>query len=105
MPYCIPPEGKGFKKGQSGNPGGKSKERVAAERRNAEKAIELRWKLLAAMDGMDVDAIMSSMTGAEILKLLKDAEDRGLGAPKQAVEATGADGGALVIRWQSGDDA
>lgn len=82
-----------FKKGKSGNPGGKSKERVALERRNAQKAMELREKLLNAMarkidefeasdEVADKDKILAFIE-ASVLKLIKDSEDRGLGAPVQ----------------------
>ncbi len=82
-----------FKKGKSGNPGGKSKEQKRVEMRNAERAMLLRGKYLAALERR-LDKAMElgedeAMTAAIAqidqanLKLIKDAEDRGLGAPVQ----------------------
>jgi hypothetical protein len=76
-----------FKKGESGNPGGKTAEQVAIERRNAEAAMRIREKLLAAAERKlaalgDDDAALELIEAA-MLKLIKDAEDRGLGAPIQ----------------------
>ena len=77
-----------FKKGVSGNPGGKTSEQKTQELRNAEAAVALRGKMLEALG-----SVMADMTPEEILerlepnalKLLKDAEDRGLGAPVQPI--------------------
>jgi hypothetical protein len=75
-----------FPKGKSGNPGGKTAEQVAIERRNAETAMRIRERLLKAaenkLDGLSDDGALE-MVEAAMLKLLKDAEDRGLGAPVQ----------------------
>lgn len=75
-----------FKKGETGNPGGKTKEQVAIERRNAEAAMRVRERLLRAAEAklakLDDDAALEFIEAA-MLKLLKDAEDRGLGAPVQ----------------------
>ena len=76
-----------FPKGKSGNPGGKTAEQVAIERRNAETAMRIREKLLAAAERKlaalgDDDAALELIEAA-MLKLIKDAEDRGLGAPVQ----------------------
>jgi hypothetical protein len=79
---------KPFRKGKSGNPGGKSKEQVAIERRNAEAAMRIREKLLAAAEAklatLDSDTALEFIETA-MLKLIKDAEDRGLGSPTQSV--------------------
>lgn len=78
-----------FKKGETGNPGGKTAEQVAIERRNAEAAMRIREKLLAAAERklatLCEDDAALELVEAAMLKLLKDAEDRGLGAPKQSV--------------------
>jgi len=80
---------KNFKKGQSGNPGGKTKETVSIERSNAEKALKLRAMgldaLLNSLDGADDGKALEALLSPYALKMLKDAEDRGLGAPVQAV--------------------
>lgn len=80
-----------FKKGQSGNPGGKSKEQVAIERRNADAAMRIRQRLLAATEaklkGLTDDQALEFIENA-MLKMLKDAEDRGLGAPVQDIKSS-----------------
>lgn len=76
-----------FKPGQSGNPGGKSKETVAIERRNAEMAMQIRERVLRAslakLNELSTDEVIEQYVEAAMLKLLKDAEDRGLGNPVQ----------------------
>ena len=84
--FKKPPKHTQFKKGQSGNPGGKTSTQVAIERRNAEAAMRIRERLLSAAEnklaGLSDDGAIE-MIEAAMLKLLKDAEDRGLGAPAQ----------------------
>ena len=82
-----------FRPGQSGNPGGKTSEQRRLEIANAEAATRIRSKMLALFDRDDITPELSS----ELLKLLKDSEDRGLGAPKQPLEHGGLDGGPLPI--------
>ncbi len=96
-----------FKKGQSGNPGGKSTEQMKLERQNACMALEIRNAML-----QDIQSEIEKASEAdpktegsgyrefptiqhlkpEILKLLKDAEDRGLGTPVQSVHMESPDG-------------
>jgi hypothetical protein len=82
-----------FQKGKSGNPGGKTKEQVSIERRNADTAMRIRERLLSATEAklavMTDDAALDLIEAA-MLKLIKDAEDRGLGAPTQ--DHTSSDG-------------
>lgn len=66
-----------FKKGQSGNPGGLSSEAHKLIRENAERATRLRARLLEQLESGSLEL------SSELLKALKDAEDRGYGAPKQ----------------------
>lgn len=86
-----------FKKGSCPNPGGKSKEQVAIERRNAQKAMEIRGKILEVMaekideflgaeEASGKDKVLLFLE-ASALKMLKDAEDRGLGSPIQDVRS------------------
>lgn len=95
---------KPFKPGQSGNPGGKTSEHRAAEVKAAELAAKVQLELVQALanvlgqaegDDEKINAIKS-----DILKLLKDAQDRGFGAPTQPQEITSPDGsaGPAVIR-------
>jgi hypothetical protein len=103
-----------WQQGQSGNPGGKTSEQRQREIRNAEMATRLHEHMLerevalidepvdlrnpeivAALKGIVTDkqleAIVSHMEMTltnERLKLIKDAQDRGLGSPKEYVEMT-----------------
>ena len=100
-----------FKKGETGNPGGKTAEQVAIERRNAEAAMRIREKLLAAAERRlevlgDGEAALE-LIEAGMLKLIKDAEDRGLGAPVQ--DHRSGDGSMtprdFVVRLMGNDDS
>lgn len=106
----IDPEGKGqnvanpnpspatrFKKGQSGNPGGKTEGQRAAEIEAARISAELRLQALSSLQeamgagsisGANLELILNPAT----LKLFKDSEDRAHGTPKQAVDHTSSDG-------------
>jgi hypothetical protein len=108
--------------GQSGNPGGKSAEQKRREMRNAEMATKLQEFLLereiaAITDPADTEAsklvretlgevlspaqlqtVLSTLTVAlnsDRLKLIKDAQDRGLGAPTNKTALTDPDGNAM----------
>ena len=79
-----------FAPGQSGNPVGKTSAQRKLEVENAERATRIRNKMLLALES-DLDGsfatgipAMASVTG-DMLRLIKDAEDRGLGAPKQTI--------------------
>ncbi len=80
---------KPFVAGQSGNPGGKSTEQATLERRNAEAALRIRARALSAVEAKlnecSTEEAIEMLVEAAMLKLLKDSEDRGLGAPVQAV--------------------
>lgn len=84
-----------WKKGQSGNPGGKTSAHRKAEVRAAEAAALVQADLVEALarvlseagDEQKVNNIRS-----DVLKLLKDAQDRGFGAPVQHVDQTSSDG-------------
>lgn len=84
--YKQPPKETQFKKGQSGNPGGVSSETARLIRDNAEAAARIRARLLkateASLNERSTDEAMELIEAA-MLKMLKDAEDRGLGAPVQ----------------------
>lgn len=92
-----------WKKGQSGNPGGKTSEQKRLEQANAERASRIRERLLVALDEATQDQALKSLS-SEVLKLLKDSEDRGLGAPKQEVEqkTTITEIEVQVVEHQSG---
>lgn len=83
-----PPKHSRFQPGQSGNPKGKTAETKRLELENAEAAMRIRARLLRATEAklneLSTDEAMGLIEAA-MLKLLKDSEDRGLGAPVQAV--------------------
>jgi hypothetical protein len=85
-----------FRKGMSGNPGGKSKAQRANELKASEISAKMRLKTLASMQAIfldkelgpeDLELLLS--TGA--LKLFKDSEDRAHGTPQQSVNHTSDD--------------
>lgn len=82
-----PPVHSRFKKGCVGNPGGKTSEQKKIELRNAEAAMRIRERVLSAIEAKlvecDMDAAIALILDPSALKMLKDAEDRGLGAPVQ----------------------
>jgi len=90
-PYEVgkgkPPKHTQFKPGEVHNPGGKSSLQATLERRNAEAAMRIRALALHAVEAKLVecstDEAVALLVDAAMLKLLKDSEDRGLGAPVQ----------------------
>jgi hypothetical protein len=90
-----------FKPGQSGNPGGKSAEHVAAERKAAEISALMRLQLLSTMQEKVAKALelpeaslkdILELVNGDVLRLFKDSEDRAHGTPRQAVDHTSSDG-------------
>lgn len=107
-PYEVgkgkPPRNRRF--GQpEGNPNGKTSEQKRLEMQNAEAAMRIRARLLSATEAklneLSTDQAMFLIEAA-MLKLLKDSEDRGLGAPVQPM--TGQNGGPITFKWQNADD-
>lgn len=96
MPYGKPPVHSQFKKGQVANPGGKTSEQRKAEIRNAELATKIRTRMLEAVQAALQEDISTANAlariEANILKLIKDSEDRGLGQPKAAIDVSNDDG-------------
>lgn len=90
--YGVPPKETQFQPGQSGNPGGKSSEQRRLEIENAERATRLHNRMLAALENELAEAEEAGdhaaikMINMNILRLLKDAQDRGLGQPEQLVD-------------------
>lgn len=95
---------------QPGNPGGgKTAEQKRLEYEAAEMAAKARHKLLSVIteklnslpDGAALaDADIKELLNSDTLRLFKDSEDRAFGTPKASVEATGAEGGPLIIQWR-----
>ena len=86
-----PPKGKPFEPGQSGNPGGKTSAQRKQEIANAERATRIRGKFLEALENLisatdgDQTVIEERLT-SEALRLIKEAEDRGLGTAVQSIK-------------------
>lgn len=90
--FKKPPREHQFKPGECPNPSGKTKAQRKLEVVNAELAARLKNKLLSVLDGKDAADLLADMTGADVLRLIKDAEDRAHGTPRQAIEHTSPDG-------------
>ena len=76
--------------GQPGaNPQGKTSEQKRLEMLNAEAAMRIRARALHAVEAKlnecSAEQAIEMLVEAAMLKLLKDSEDRGLGAPVQAI--------------------
>ena len=86
-----------FKPGNSY--GGKTSEQRKLEYEAAEMAARIRHKMLSDItEKLEAGkANVDDLVRADVLRLLKDSEDRAHGTPKASVEATGPDGGALQI--------
>lgn len=92
-----PPKEHQFKPGISPNPGGKTSEQRKLEIANAEAATRIRARMLSALEGMmnehpEKESIVSDLIKSDFLRLVKEAEDRGLGTPKQSVDLSSQDG-------------
>ena len=94
--YKKPPKNRQF--GQpGGNPQGATSEQRKMEIANAERATRIQARLLEALEGVMLeDPTKEKITGEfirnEVLKLIKDAQDRGLGTPTSSVDHTSSDG-------------
>jgi len=86
-----------FKKGQSGNPSGKSSEQVAREKRSSEIASKLTHLGLSyvqeKLESGEID-VMDILNG-DMLRFIKEAQDRAYGTPKATTEMSGPEGGAI----------
>lgn len=89
-----------IKPGQVFNPGGKTSEHRKAEIRAAELAAKVRLDLVEALAktlndaGKDTDKLEAIR--ADVLRLLKDSEDRAFGTASQHVDQTSSDGSARL---------
>lgn len=85
-----------WKPGQSGNPGGKTSEHRKAEVKAAEIAAKARLDLVEAfarlVQGQASDGDKVALMNSDALRLLKESEDRGYGAPKSSVDLSSEDG-------------
>lgn len=76
----------------NGNPVGKTSKQRKAEIKNAEKATIVRGRLLDALILATESGASLEHIEAGVLKLIKDAEDRGLGTPVQSVNVESPNG-------------
>jgi len=91
-PYEVgrgkPPVHTRFQRGDVGNPKGKTSEQKRQELASAEAAMRIRARILQAAEArlveLSTEEIVAEYVEPAMLKLLKDSEDRGLGAPVQA---------------------
>lgn len=79
--------------------GGKTAEQKRLEYEAAEMAARIRHKMLSDItERLEADQVaVDDLVRSDVLRLLKDSEDRAHGTPKASVEATGPDGGALQV--------
>lgn len=99
-----PPKHAQFKPGVSPNPGGKTSEQKKAEMKAAELAKQLEARLLSALVAQSDAELVQGLTGGDITRLIKTAMDREYGTPTQKVEASGANGGPMIIQWKNADN-
>ena len=94
-PYEVgrgkPPVHTRFQRGDVGNPKGKTSEQKRQELASAEAAMRIRARILQAAEArlveLSTEEIVAEYVEPAMLKLLKDSEDRGLGAPVQDVRS------------------
>jgi len=80
-----------------GNPVGKTSEQRKMEIANAERATRIRGRFLEALEGLmlehpEKETLIEERLTSEVLRLIKESEDRGLGTAKQSVDLSSADG-------------
>jgi hypothetical protein len=101
-----PPVHTRFGAGNKANPQGKTSEQKRLEMQNAEAAMRIRARLLQAAEAKlsesSTDEVLEQFIEAAMLKLIKDSEDRGLGAPVQPM--SGPQGEPLTITWKNADN-
>ena len=83
---------KSWKKGESGNAGGKTSAQRKAEVEASELAAIVSLKMVKAVHKAvknedDVDAVLNNIRG-DVLTLLRNVQDRAHGSPKQTVDQT-----------------
>lgn len=90
-----------FKKGQSGNPSGRSSEELKAHSEAAKIAAELKLKALTclqesvtAQDGEEINLneVLAKLMNADALRMFKEVEDRAYGTSGQTVDVKSSDG-------------
>lgn len=98
-----------FGAGNKANPAGKTGETRRLELQNAETAMAIRQRILSAaqakLNELSSDEVLEQYVEAAMLKLLKDSEDRGLGAPVQShVSPDGSMSPTRIVIEAASDD-
>jgi hypothetical protein len=80
-----------FQPGSTPNPGGKTKEQKRLEYEAAEMSARIRHRQLSVIAERIEAGLepIEGMSAADLLRLMKDSEDRAYGSPKQAVQHGG----------------
>ena len=93
-----PPEHTKWKPGQSGNPGGLTREQIEQRKRNRDTAMAIEEKLLAAVaiDLTERETQALEHVRADVLRLIHTAIERHDGKPTQPVDNTSSDGSARL---------
>ncbi len=92
-----PPKEHQFKKGTGGNPGGKTSEQKRMEMENAARATRIRGRFLEALEALmsehpEKQTLIEERLTGDVLRLIKESEDRGLGTARQSVDLSSEDG-------------
>ena len=100
-----PPKATQFKPGNKAGLG-KTSEQKLMKMANAQAATRIQARLLQALEGQMLEddtkkTIVDNFIKAEVLKLVKDAQDRGLGTAKQSVDLSSTDGTMTPAREMS----
>lgn len=97
-PNAVPPPEHQFKPGQSGNPGGLTREQIAQRKRNRDAAMAIEEKLLGAVtkDLTERESQALDHVRADVLRLIHAAIERHDGKPTQQVDNTSSDGSAVL---------
>jgi hypothetical protein len=94
--YKKPPKHTQFG-AENGNPQGRTSAQRKMEIENAERATRIRGRFLEALEALmnehpEKDKLIEERLTSEVLRLIKESEDRGLGTARQSVDHTSSDG-------------
>jgi len=86
-----------FKPGQVANPTGKTAEQAARDMKTADLASQFRLKVLSkVMENAEAGIDPLELLTPDVIRVLKDSEDRAHGTPKATLEGAGDNGEHLV---------
>lgn len=92
-----------FKKGQSGNPSGRSSAELKAHVKAAKIAAKLKLTALSSLQDkiesgeMTADDVIEALFNTDVQRMFKEVEDRAHGTPKATSELSGPNGGAIPV--------